>query len=193
MPIVVDPDIVAPDVSGEPLTLDEVKLHLKVDDPTDDALISGMMIAARERAEHLTGRGYVQAARKLVLDSFPSGYEVVLPYAPLVSVESVTYKDTAGVSQSFTAFGVELDAQPGCITLNVGSSWPTTSGRVSSVKIDYTSGMLPANLPQVVRQWMLMQIGAMYDNRAAWTLDKQIQENPHIDRLLDSQRLWGAL
>ncbi len=42
--------------AGEPLTLAEAKLHLRVDLSDDDALITALISAAREQAEFLTGQ-----------------------------------------------------------------------------------------------------------------------------------------
>ena len=41
---------------AEPVTLEEARLHLRVDHTDEDALIGSLIIAARELAEHETGR-----------------------------------------------------------------------------------------------------------------------------------------
>ena len=41
---------------AEPVTLEEARLHLRVDHTDEDALIGSIILAARELAEHETGR-----------------------------------------------------------------------------------------------------------------------------------------
>ena len=53
------------------MTLWEAKLHLRVDFDEDDTLIASLITAARQAAETLTGRQFVTARWKMVLDSFP--------------------------------------------------------------------------------------------------------------------------
>ena len=60
----------------EPVSLAEAKLHLRVDFPNEDALITALIAAARQAAETLTGRQLVTARWKLVLDSFPGPRDV---------------------------------------------------------------------------------------------------------------------
>jgi hypothetical protein len=55
----------------EPVSLAEAKRHLRVESADDDALIASLISAARQAAETLTGRQFVTARWKLVLDSFP--------------------------------------------------------------------------------------------------------------------------
>ena len=57
--------------TGEPVSLAEAKLHLRVDVDDDDALIGSIISAARQAAETLTGRQLITSRWKLVLDAFP--------------------------------------------------------------------------------------------------------------------------
>ena len=57
--------------AGEPVSLAEAKLHLRVDFDDDDSLIQVLISAARQAAETLTNRQLVTARWRMVLDSFP--------------------------------------------------------------------------------------------------------------------------
>ncbi len=50
----------------EPVSLEEAKLHLRVDFDEDDALILALISAARQAAETITGRQLITARWKLV-------------------------------------------------------------------------------------------------------------------------------
>ena len=55
----------------EPLSLIEAKAHLRLDIPDDDALILGLISAARYAAENLCRRVMVTQSWELTLDGFP--------------------------------------------------------------------------------------------------------------------------
>ena len=49
----------------------------------------------------------------------------------------------------------------------------------------YLDGGAAGLVPASVKQWVLMRVGAYYDNRDAWTSGKPIERNAFVDRLLD--------
>lgn len=55
----------------EPVTLDEVKIHLRVTITNDDDLISSFITAAREYCEEWCGRSFVNKGYLQTLDTFP--------------------------------------------------------------------------------------------------------------------------
>lgn len=71
----------------EPITLDEAKLHLKVDSADDNALITALITTARQLAEKETQRAFITQTWQMYLDSAP--VEVDIPKPPLQSVESI--------------------------------------------------------------------------------------------------------
>ena len=81
----------------EPVTLAEVKLHVKEDGSENDARLTAFITAARRLAEHKTGRGFAPQTWELVLDAFPEAF--ALYPAPIVSITSLKYIDTAGVER----------------------------------------------------------------------------------------------
>src|SRR5579859_4472 len=62
----------------EPVLLDDMKNFLRVDISDDDAMIEGMITAAREMCESFTRRSFVQKGYKQVLDSFPYFVDTVM-------------------------------------------------------------------------------------------------------------------
>ena len=51
----------------EPITLEQAKLFVRVDNDVEDSLIQTMIVAAREAAEARCGRG-------MAVEDFPDGY-----------------------------------------------------------------------------------------------------------------------
>lgn len=181
--------------ASEPLTLAEAKLHCRVDGNDDDARIAGFIIAARQQAEHETGRALVTQTWELVHDKFPEAF--VLRKAPIQSVESVKYLDGATGTQQTLApadYLLDKDSEPGYVVPAYGKAWPATWPVPNAVRVRYICGYGDAAaVPQAIKQWMLLGIGTLYDQGETFVTG-QIGSIP--DRfwagLLDPYRLYEA-
>ena len=173
----------------EPVTLDEAKLHLRVDGTDENALISAMISAARESCEDRIEGAIPVTGWKLTLDAFPDA--IRLPRAPIASVESVKYLDADGVQQTLSALDYLVDtvSTPGYIVPAYGKAWPETRDQINAVEVEYTAGgAAPAH---AIKAWMLLAIGDMYANREA-SSDRPAVAHGFADRLLDPFRVWGV-
>jgi len=173
----------------EPVTLDEAKLHLRVDGADENALISAMISAARESCEDRIEGAIPVTGWKLTLDAFPDA--IRLPRAPIASVESVKYLDADGVQQTLSALDYLVDtvSTPGYIVPAYGKAWPETREQINAVEVEYTAGS--ATTPAALKAWMLLAIGDMYANREA-SSDKPTVAHGFADRLLDPFKVWGV-
>jgi uncharacterized phiE125 gp8 family phage protein len=148
----------------EPVTDAEVTGHLRISGG-GDPLIAALIITARQRAELYTELAFISRSFGVYLDKFPSG-ALRIPCAPLVSVESVKYFDGNNVEQTLdpSSYYVDSKSKPGRIA--PVSSWPATYARPNAVSIEVTAGFgTIVNVPQVIKQAMLLMIGDMYENR----------------------------
>ena len=184
--------------AAEPLTLAEAKLHLRVDvDITDDdSLITALIVTARQQAEHRTGRALVSQQWRYAIDTFPAD-SLELPLPKLLSVQSVTYLDSAGTRQTLanTEYDVITDELVGRLLPAYGKSWPDCRVRPGSVQVSYTCGYgAAADVPQSIKAWMLLAIGAWYENREALTSGQPVAELPRSfwNGLLDPFYVPGA-
>lgn len=187
------PSVLVTAPAAEPLTLAEAKLHLRVDDNADDALIGALITTARQHAEHDTRRALVTQTWKLVLDAFPEA-KVTLDHAPVSAVVSVTYTDPDGVLRTLAPEGYTLDAitEPCRLVPSYGNRWPATRAQVNAVAITYTSGYgAPEAVPESIKRWMLLRIGALYENREEVLTGRAITlaPLPFVDALLAPYRL----
>ena len=184
--------------AAEPLTLAEAKLHLRVDaDITDDdSLITALIVTARQQAEHRTGRALVSQQWRYAIDAFPVD-SLELPLPKLLSVQSVTYLDSAGTRQTLanTEYDVITDELVGRLLPAYGKTWPDCRVRPGSVQVSYTCGYgAAADVPQSIKAWMLLAIGAWYENREALTSGQPVAELPRSfwNGLLDPFYVPGA-
>lgn len=134
---------------AEPITLAEMKVHLKVDADMvdDDALITSLIPSARDVVETGTGSNVarqqvmVDTTFQEVLDWFPCGNYIALSRVPLVSVSSITYVDTAGSTQTLSTDYYSVDLKRGRIYLTYSSVWPSIRAIANSVTVTYLAGM----------------------------------------------------
>lgn len=176
----------------EPLTIERAKAHLRLDIADDDAVVTALILGAREQAEFLTGRALVTQKWRLTLDDFPVD-GIDLPRPPLVSVQSIVYRDSAGATQTLanTEYDVVADELIGRIVPAWGKSWPSARRGAAAVTVEFTAGYGAANaVPESIKAWMLLTIGTGYANRESIRAG-QFGELPRAawDALLDSYRI----
>ncbi len=154
-------------VSVEPVTVTEVKQHLRlVEESQEDGLLLNLISAAREYCEDFTRRAFAEQTIELLLDRFPTANAIELPCPPLRSVTSIKYKDIDGMETIFSTddFLVDKDSEPGRVVLTSGAAWPVfTPYRSIPIRIRFVAGY--EQLPLTLRQAMLLLIGHWYENR----------------------------
>lgn len=168
--------VTAPD--GYPVTVEDVKSHLRIDHDDDDALIETYLAAA---VSHLDGKdGILQRALKpqvweLTYDRFPCG-AFSIPLPPLISVGSIKYDDAEGFEQTVDSDNYVVDDQsvPGRVVPVDGFSWPTTLQVANAVRVRFTAGYpdqegvsepAPSTVPAAIKHALLLIVGDWYDHR----------------------------
>lgn len=177
----------------EPVTLADARHHCRVDGNDDDTLLTALIVAAREQAEHETGRALCTQTRELVLDAFPESF--VLRGAPIQSIFSVKYLDAInGAQQTLDSADTLLDAdsEPGYLMPAYGKSWPSTYPVPNAVRVRYVCGYgAAADVPVSIKQWMLLAIDAWYSRRNQYAEGQVIQLPDRFwHRLLDPYRIY---
>lgn len=177
------------------VSLAEAKLHLRVDGTDEDALITALIHAAAETAEQITGRAVMPQTWELTLDAFPDALE--LTRVPAVSVTSVKYYDTTGVQRTLDSTAYALDNADdfglAYIVPAYGAEWPETREQINAVAVRYVAGYADAaSVPMPIKQWILLQIGAMYANREREALSTSSAVTlAFADGLLDRYRVYS--
>ena len=165
----------------EPVTLAQARLHLRIDaDMTDDdAMITALIIAARQYCEQFQNRAYIEQVVTLKTDRFPLRFRI--PRSPLISVTSINYIDTAGDDQllSTDVYAVDVTSEPGKVTLKHNQTWPATQRIHHAVTVVYKAGYgnAAADVPQTVKQAMFLLLAHWYEHRYA-ACDVQMHEVP---------------
>lgn len=166
-------EVTAPAV--EPLDVDEVKAHCRIDHSDEDAYVESLITAARKRAETVLKRQLVTATWRLSLPDFPRRldpdtglYGVIrLPRPPLASVTQVQYTDPDGASQTVASFQTNLYAEPGFICPAYGETWPLVRRVPNAVNIRYTAGYGADgnSVPAEIKHAIKFMVAHWYENR----------------------------
>lgn len=175
----------------EPVTLAEVKIDLRVDHGNDDNLLTTLIVAARQRAEELSSRSFVNRTLDLRLAAWPSGVTIELKFPPLVSVTSITYYDEDNVVGTVSAsdYIVVNDVEPGLIQLTPTASWPSTVLRRSwPITVRYVAGYgaAAANTPEHYKQLIRALVAHRYEFR-----DEISPQGAEQIRRVESALAWG--
>jgi uncharacterized phiE125 gp8 family phage protein len=171
--------------TSEPITLEDTKLHLRVDIDDDDNLISNLITSARQYVESFTRRAIASATYELALDDFPAGddEEIILPKPPLESVTSVKYTDSDGDETTWDSSKyIVIESIPAIIIPAYTESWPSfTPYPREAVKVKYVAGYKFGGddhlvIPEPIKQAMLLIITDHYENRG------QLLQRGHIPK-----------
>ena len=173
----------------EPVTLEEAKAHLRLDGDADDDYVSALIMAARERVELFLRRALITQDFEYTLDGFPASQVIDLPRPPLQSVEFIKYVDTAGNVQTLAPEDYVVDvssSEIGRVALSWNRFWPITRSSINSVVIQFAAGYGDAaeDVPQVIRQGILIEVSNLYENREDVVVGQNISMLTLSERLL---------
>jgi uncharacterized phiE125 gp8 family phage protein len=192
----------------EPVSLAEAKLHLRLaGDPNaspaethpDDGLVLALVKSARRYCESFQNRAYVTQIWDLYLSQFPSESFIAIPKPPLQSVVALTYKDSAGSSQTVSFLDpsgtalmetddyiVDATCEPGRLCLKNGKAWPTALDEAKAVKIEFVAGYgLAVDVPEDVKAAIKLTLSGLYENRG----DSEAELSPTLKALLWPDRI----
>ena len=157
--------------AATPVSVAEVKDHLRVEHNEDDALITlylNAAIAHLDGDEGILGRALVTQTWDQTIDDFPHGDDLALMLAGVQSVTSITYRDMDGATQTFPAESYMLRYRHGLtwVHLKDDYTWPETDDEPDAVTVRFVAGYGDAAaVPAALKAAMLLHIGHMYENR----------------------------
>ncbi len=173
---------------AEPLSVADAKLHLRVDGEDEDALITGIIAAAVDHVERATG---------LVLSQRPvsepvAGFGARLNTWPITSIDSITYTDGVGASQTLDvgAWSTNLLSRP--VRLSpISSGWPALGAGDAPVTVNMTAGYEDGKVPAGIVAALKLIVGHLYRNREGATVGVVATELPMgVESLLMPHRMW---
>lgn len=193
---------------AEPVSLAEVKQHLRVDIPDDDGLITALISSARQMAETLTNRQLLTATWNLVLDAFPGpslmgvpagspyslpGHAILIPKGPVQVVSSISYLDmnfnlvTMPQADYVAASTDDLTR----ITPIFGQIWQPTLPQIGSVTVQFVAGYGDSTqVPAGIKHWIKLRVDSLYNQRGEVAFTRgRMDKLPFADALLDPYKI----
>jgi len=174
--------------AAEPVTVLEMRDHLRIDGSQDDTVLTTIIAAARELCENFTGRALITQSWSLFLDHWPGRdvlpwwdgvqegadilspvHELNLPKAPLQSVTAVNIfdaEDNATIWGSENYF-VDTNSTPGRIVLRSGGNLPFPARTTNGIEIQFIAGYGDAasDVPQAIKDGIKLLAAHLYSNR----------------------------
>lgn len=179
-----------------PVTLAEAKAHLRVEHEEEDALIAGLVDAATQLLDGLTGtlgRALISQTWALDVTGWRSGGLRLRP-GPVRSLESLTIVAPDGSRETVDTAGYRLTAHCVVPPLDGAPSLPSSE---HWLELRFVTGYGDAqeDVPAPVRQAILLLIGAWYENREAAAVGAAAAPLPAsiaIEALLAPYRAWSV-
>lgn len=150
--------------AAEPVTLEEAKAHLRVEGTEEDALIAGLIRAARESCERMQGRAYLRQRWQSTIEGGAPPARLPLRPLPVLDAVSVEWRDDGGTWQALPATAWRLDAAREAIELVELVPAGATAWRATH---EAGFGDDPGDVPQRIKQAILLLVGHWFEQREA--------------------------
>lgn len=177
-----------------PVSLEDVKDHLRIDGDHEDAKLTSFIEAATLRldgADGFLGRALITQTWRLYLKAWPQ-HTIGVPLPPCQAVEEVGYVDPGGVEQTMvgsTDFFV-VGPSEGTQVVRAGE-WPTTRDLPYSAWMTFRAGYgEPADVPAPIREAILSTVGAMYEHREAVVTGTIVNELAALNVPISYRARW---
>lgn len=176
------PAAVTTPAAAEPVSRAQAKQQCNIDpdDTEDDALLDRLIAAARNHVEKYCGSRFAAQTITVKCDCFADMAR--LPEAPVASITSISYIDTAGNSQTLAASVYELraDGLEAAIVLKYSQAWPAIQ---PGSRITVVAVVGYAAAPEAVAQAMLGLVAHWEENRASVVIG---ETSSAVDMFVDS-------
>jgi len=174
-------------IGASALSLDDAKAHLRVDHDDEDDLITALAESACASIAENVGRILTDEQWEISIAAVDG--DLVLPLAPVQSVDAITYFDADDIEQTapVTDFYFFADDDRAILRPKAGRSWPATIAREDAITITITVGMtmIPPGLIAAAK----LLLGHWYDTRAAVNIGNITSELPlGVQYLCDQAR-----
>ena len=170
---------------AEPVTLAELKAHLRIDAGDEDDLLESLIRVARTHLEAVTGVVLMNQSFRLLLDDWPRGEVIQLMRTPVQTIDAILVYDADGVAQDQDLTGMLLDAaaKPARLLIRDRSK---PNQPINGIEIEFTAGFGSATeVPAELKRAILIHAAYLYEFRGAVTPDMQPAAiPPGYDRLI---------
>lgn len=152
----------------EPVSLVDVKEHLRIDDSASDWVLNSYIRSAMEQVEAVVGPIMPQTIVQTE-DAWPTGARLPLRVRRVQSISSVIYTDEDGNSHTLAeeSYTLDPDEHSPAVVLTPDRQWPTVSlWPVDGISITCVAGFSGANsVPERIRHAIMLLVAHAYEMR----------------------------
>ena len=173
-----------------PVTLEEAKLHLRVDSNVEDSLITSLIIAATSMVEDKTWRALCTQTWKLSIDANEVKKFIGLTKGPIQSISAVKYFDLNGIQQTMSTGGFQANLlnEPAIIELQ---SIPQMKAMMNAFEVQFVCGYgVAASVPEAIKEAIKLLIGHYYEHREAVLTTKMTELPIGVNALLAPYNIY---
>lgn len=166
--------------NSTPVTLDEVKRHLRIDTDDEDVYLQDLIQASTNHLEAVSGLKLLTQTWRQFFDTPPADNLLETSLAPVQSVLEMRIYDQNGDAKLIDLTNVELDTVSVPVRLwiqeNLASYKP-----INGIEIDFLVGFgdLPMDIPDSIRRALLLLIAHAYEFRGAIPASSQPASEPN--------------
>lgn len=171
---------------AEPISLADLKAHLRIDGDDEDALLASLVRTARAHLERTAGLALISQGWRLYLDAWPEIGAIEIARGPVISVDAIRVFDELGEESAISLAGHVLDGiqRPARLWLR---ERPAARQAINGIEVDFTAGFGEAgeDVPDMLKRAMLVHAAHMYEFRGAVPVEMQPAGVPDgYDRLV---------
>ena len=173
------------------LEIEEARAQLRIEDDRLDSLIKVWLQGLTGHLEKTTGRALIYQRCLSLYSQFSE--EMFLPIAPVVVVESITYKDNQGQRQAFdhTQFDIVQNSTRARLVLREDAVLPETIHKDQEIEVLYKCGYGSdsSQIPADLRLYLMMRLVEQFDSASNGSAPAQTS---FADYLLEPYRVFQA-
>ena len=171
-----------------PVTVDDMRAHLRLPTTDEDALLTEYIQAAVAHVERVCRRALISQGWRIFLDAWPISRTVRLSVSPVISIDRITVYDSSGTPQDLDPADWQLErgSEPQRVRVEPGAGPSTTL--INGVEIDFTAGYGTAafDVPDPLCQAVRLLAAFWFEHREAGSVD-EVTSLPHgFDHLLSA-------
>lgn len=177
----------------EPVSLADLKRHLRVDHGHEDEAITAIGVAARAWLESVTGLALITQTIRQTEQVWPGGRVIELARFPVQSITSIQYRDGDDAVQTLASSAYRLEIDDAAVVLAANQTWPDITQGPGAVKITFVAGVDDAaSVNPMAAHAIRLLAGHFFENREASISGTIIAELPRGIRDLVAQlrRSW---
>jgi uncharacterized phiE125 gp8 family phage protein len=174
--------------AGEPITVDDLKTHLRITGNDEDLYLSSLAITARLSAEEYTGKKFINTTMEGYLPAIPTGDNFMLLPGPVSSITEIQSYDTedSGTVWSSDNYSLNIYGNVPHVQRNHGVSWPNATRTWNPIYVKWVAGYgaLRSDVPAAIRHALLLLASHFWENRMPLNIGNIVNPIPEMHQRL---------